>query len=526
MDLHPERSPDKTVLAGWAALSGVILGLAYRPSPVGSWPLGLICMVPLLLVLRRASARSALFLGWIAGFSATAIGFSWLVSAIASFGSFRAITAAAAAVPFWIWHGGRTAVFAGCAVRSARNGWHPWVGTVAAFAASEALYPVVLPWHLAGAVHDAPILLQVADLGGPILVGVIVLCASLLASELICPSTAARPPAEALAFAGVFVACALAYGAFCLSKSYENGAPAGHGARLTVGIVQGNVDPLEKQRNPAGTLRRQLWLTRRVVAEKPVDVVIWSETSTGYSVDEHLLDRWTREVVAPNVFVPMIFGTGVIGDGGRMYNAAIATLANGTLAGRYDKRRLFPVGEYALGGGLLPDLASKAANFSEGRGVSALRVLGHPVAVTICYEGLWPGHFGDIVRADNAELLVNLTNDVRFGDTGEPWGHFLSTKLRAIEQRRYLVRVANSGISAVVDPAGRVTVETGLFREETLAADVFFMSGRTVYSRLGDAPWYMLSAACLFMTLVRRRRPMRDAPASLAMPPTQTDTRA
>jgi apolipoprotein N-acyltransferase len=521
MDLRPHTTLDARVKAGWAVLSGVVFGLSYHPSPIGSWPLGLVSMIPLLLVLRGVGVARALWLGWLCGFSASAVGFSWLPSALASFGSLSSATAAAAAVPFWIYNGGRVAVFAACAVRSARNGWHPWLGIIAAFAASEVLYPVVAPWYLAGGVHDAPILLQVGDLGGPILIGLVVLVASLLVSELMYRSTAPREPSiRTMALAGVFLAGALAYGGFCLGGPFASRAPAGRGMRVTVGMIQGNADPLDKVRDPAGTLRRQLLLSKRLLAQKPVDVLVWSETSTGYSVDQGLLERWVKEVIAPHLSVPMILGTGVIGEGGSVYNAAISTLANGDVAGRYEKQRLFPIGEYPLAPKLLPGLASKAVNFREGREAGALPMLGHPIATTICYEGLWPGIVRHAVRAHDAELIVNLTNDVRFGDTAEPYAHFLLTKLRAVEQRRYLVRATNSGISAIVDPAGRVTVATGLFQEETVSEDVFLMSGRTLYSLVGDAPWYALSALCLFMILVRRWQLEHGESVSPATPPT------
>src|SRR5688572_13904630 len=116
MDLRPHTTPDARVKAGWAALSGVVFGLSYHPSPIGSWPLGLVSMIPLLLVLRGVGVARALWLGWLCGFSASAVGFSWLPSALASFGSLSSATAAAAAVPFWIYNGGRVAVFAACAV--------------------------------------------------------------------------------------------------------------------------------------------------------------------------------------------------------------------------------------------------------------------------------------------------------------------------------------------------------------------------------------------------------------------------
>lgn len=512
---HPSSSRMR-VQAAWASVSGVAYGLGYHHLPIGNWPIALVALAPLVIVLRGAGIRRAVMLGSVSGISALAVGFSWLPGALGAFVGVSTAAAYVAIVPFWLWHGGRFALFAFCTACATRNGWQPWLAMVAAFVTSESLYPMAVPWYLAGAVHDAPILLQIGDLGGPVLVGVVVLCVNLLAAQAAIHSRGANAgllSRMGCLVSGGIVVAALAYGSLCLVKLYpaasrapETPAMAGsaHAPRLTLGIIQGNTHPAEKEHDPTSALRRLLLLTKRFVAAHRVDVVIWSETSTGYSVDEGLFDRWLAEVVAPHVSVPMVLGTGIIGDGGlRTYNAAVSTSAVGRVVARYDKRRLFPIGEYVPLGYLFPGLIGPST-FAEGSSRGTFAVLGHSVAMTICYEGLWPGLVRDAVRSHDAQLLVNLTNDIRFGDTAEPWAHFALTKLRAVEQRRYLVRAANSGISAVVDPAGRVTAATELFNTQAMTADVLLMSDRTLYARVGDLPWYAISVACLLMTFLGR----------------------
>ena len=93
----------------------------------------------------------------------------------------------------------------------------------------------------------------------------------------------------------------------------------------------------------------------------------------------------------------------------------------------------------------------------------------HPVSVLICYEDILPRFTNDAVRHADPELLVNMTNDAWFGDTSEPWEHLALAQLRAVEHRRYLVRGTNSGVSAVVDPVGRVVAHSGTFRQEAIS---------------------------------------------------------
>jgi apolipoprotein N-acyltransferase len=97
-----------------------------------------------------------------------------------------------------------------------------------------------------------------------------------------------------------------------------------------------------------------------------------------------------------------------------------------------------------------------------------------------------------------------MTNDAWFGDSTEPWIHLALAKLRAVEHRRYLVRSTNSGVSALVDPVGRVPLHGGTFKEESLIGVAKFMRAKTVYELLGDGPWWLAAAAIFAMAFVRR----------------------
>jgi len=148
--------------------------------------------------------------------------------------------------------------------------------------------------------------------------------------------------------------------------------------------------------------------------------------------------------------------------------------------------------------------------FTPGTSLKALPLDGHEVGVDICYEDVEPSFIDKMMRADPADLLVNITNDAWFGDSTEPWIHLALAKFRAIEQRRFLVRSTNSGVSAIVDPVGRVVAHTGTYREEAIRGQVAWLEGETPYRFWGDAPWWLGTAAIAWMS-VRKRSVQKKA---------------
>jgi apolipoprotein N-acyltransferase len=129
------------------------------------------------------------------------------------------------------------------------------------------------------------------------------------------------------------------------------------------------------------------------------------------------------------------------------------------------------------------------------------------IGMLICYEGVFPSITNDTVRR-GAEVLVNITNDAWFGRSSAPYQHFTSYVFRAIETDRYVLRAANTGISAVIDPRGRTRAKTGLFKEDVLSGTFSLRTGETPYVRWGD--WFVL-LCFLFLAVVGGGRFLRLA---------------
>jgi apolipoprotein N-acyltransferase len=194
----------------------------------------------------------------------------------------------------------------------------------------------------------------------------------------------------------------------------------------------------------------------------------------------------------------------------------------GKILGRYDKRYLLAFGEYLPFGETFPQLYGMSPNsgrFNRGASLEPLRWKDHRISAMICYEDILPDYVNKLVSAGDPDLLVNLTNDAWFGDSTEPWIHLALAKMRAVEHRRYLVRATNSGVSAIVDPVGRVVTQGGTFREEALLGEARFLRATTVYGIVQDTPWYLAAlviGAMAFVSSPKRRLKRADSVRSSA----------
>ncbi len=134
-----------------------------------------------------------------------------------------------------------------------------------------------------------------------------------------------------------------------------------------------------------------------------------------------------------------------------------------------------------------------------------LPVDSHRISTAICYEIIYPNLVREFVR-EGSEMLTTITNDSWFGATSAPYQHFEEATMRAIEEGRYLVRAANTGISGVVDPYGRVVVRTAIYDEAAVVGEARLLSAATPYSLVGDVFAYasaILTLALLVMTRTR-----------------------
>ena len=286
------------------------------------------------------------------------------------------------------------------------------------------------------------------------------------------------------------------------------------GDPIRIGMIQGNVDQAQKWdvTRASAIFRDYLNLTRQAIREG-AQVVLWPESSTPFLFEEDLPAATMVRTLAQQANVPIVFGSDQIERGrpDRYYNSAFLVRPDGTTGGVYRKMHLVPFGEYVPFQRLLffaAPLTEQSGTFSPGLIPALLPVDGHRISVAICYEVVYP----DLVRqfvTGGSELLTTITNDAWFGRTSAPMQHFQQAAMRAIENGRYLVRSANTGISGIVDPYGRVLAQTPIFESAVLLGEVRFLRTSTFYSRHGDLLAYaaLLGTAVLVVMAWRARRP-------------------
>jgi apolipoprotein N-acyltransferase len=360
------------------------------------------------------------------------------------------------------------------------------------------------PWVLLG--YSQVTVLPVAQLASVVGVyGVSALVASVSAAAAAIASSPSRRSYGASAILGATLACISLWGGLRVRESEL----ARHGTAINVGLVQGNVDQLEKW-SPAHAARifhDHLRMTREAVS-KGARLVLWPESSTPFHFAENPAGSSAILDIARQARVAILVGSDEMDRGvpTRYYNSAFLVRPDGTVGQSYRKMHLVPFGEYVPLKQVFffaAPLVEAVSDFSAGERRVLLDFEGHRVSTAICYEIVYP----DLVRRsvlDGSELITTITNDAWFGTTSAPHQHFAQAAMRAIENGRYLVRAANTGISGVVDPYGRVLAVGPLFDQAVLVHEARLLGHSTIYTRVGDT--FAYACVAVVALLARRRR--------------------
>jgi apolipoprotein N-acyltransferase len=367
---------------------------------------------------------------------------------------------------------------------------------------------MLFPYYYGNHLHEFPVFLQIADLGGPLLVtalvnvmnvGVYLVARQLLRDKRVIQW---REPAMAVAI----TAAAAGYGLYRIAQVDTQILEA---EAITVGMPQLNMGMLGKHEDRYRGHRRHIAMSREIEQEASPDLIIWPESAYTFFLREDVTNIKKR-VMGP-LSTPLLFG-GLqwrrVDGRKRYYNTVFMADGDGEILGHYDKTYLLAFGEYLPFADQFPILnewSPRSGNFTPGDHVRPVPFRDHRISVLVCYEDIIPGFVRKAVREARPHLLVNVTNDAWFGDTTAPWQHLALARFRAIEHHRYLVRSTNSGVSAIIDPVGRVLHHTGVFTTESLTGEVRMLEGSTLYGVLGDWPGYASLAFCLFALWFRKR---------------------
>jgi apolipoprotein N-acyltransferase len=473
-----------------------------------------IFLIPVLWAIRDQRPERAFLIGWVAGTVGSAGCAYWVIPMFREFTGVAWPFAALGLLAFAAAYGLVCATWAGVTRLITRStGRHiAWVAPVV-WTAVEKFCPVLFPSYLGASQYRLSLVTQIADVTGILGVTFLVVYFNATLYVLIAGYVAQRRIAwrEGTIFVAV-LAAVLAYGAVRIRTLDRQAAGAG---KLTVGLIQTNRGSGEKHRNPEHLLREHREMSRELAATVPLDLLVWPE-------DAGRVILTSREgELSPGVLgdlkTPTLFGA-ILQQGERetlrSYNTAVLADDRGRILGTYEKRVLVPFGDYIPWGETFPWLYSwspYSSGFRRGESAEPLRLGTHLLSVSICYEDMFPGEVRLLMQGGRdrriPDVMINLTNDSWYGKTNEPLQHLVLASFRAIEQRRSLVRATNTGISAFVDPVGRLARCSGVWTKETLVERIPLLQGRTLYRMMGD--W--LGWACGVIALCGMARAIRKA---------------
>ena len=470
-----------------ALLSGFMLTASFPPSPF--YFLAWFALVPLLKSLENEPPAAALGLGFAAGLTHYLTLIYWVIIVMGHYGHLPLPVSVSILILFSLYLAIYPALFAWGYSLIGRS-FLGSLKTAGLWVALEYVRANVLtgfPWCLLGHTQYMNLeAIQVADLVGAYGTSFVIVLSSTLIYGLLLERNLDRWKREAPVVL-LTLAVVLGYGFYRMSDSRPPRAT------LKIAIAQGNIDQSIKW-NPAyqeKTIQIYRTLTLQSRSFGP-DLVVWPETAVPlFFQDGEPLARSVLNT-AREAGTYIIFGSPAYRrEKGSVsfFNRAYLASPNAEIIGSYDKVHLVPFGEYVPMKRFLPfvqRLVVAAGDFLPGDKVAPLKFPKAAAGVLICFESIFP-ELGRELTANGATLLVNLTNDAWYGMSSAPFQHFSMAVFRAVENRRPVIRAANTGISAFILPNGKIVEQSDLFKEALLTREIPLPDpGLTLYTRWGD----------------------------------------
>lgn len=499
-----------------AAASGLLLWLSF-PKP-DLYSLAFIALAPLLLAVREQGMRDSVMAGLITGLVYFCGTQYWVYHSVHYYGGVPLVLSFTAVLLLAMYQALYIGAFAGLAARAANAGVPfaisaPVFWTALEYTRGHAL--TGFPWSALGySQYKFLSFIQCADVIGLYGIGFLIVAVSGAVADW-WPHILERKAAPAMAvkistvaLAAILVAV-IGYGRMRLSEQRP-------GDEITAGIVQGSIDQSLKWDPAYQTESVNIYkaLTLESAKQKP-RVIIWPESATPFYF---IRDRELTEdilALARATGVPILTGAMIARPGAGQYydlsNSAVLIGADGAIAGVYDKVHLVPFGEYipmrkALF--FINRLTAGIGDFRAGKKYTLLRLPDHgpEFATVICYEIIFPELVRGFFKDGRGEFLVTVTNDAWFGRTAAPYQHWAMSVMRAIENRKPVLRAANTGISGVIDSSGRIQASTRLFERGQVTEGFRTDRTRTFYSRHGDLLALLCIVSGIIIVVASRRK--------------------
>ena len=489
-------------------LSGALFAWSF-PDVAQGW-LAFVALAPLLIaVVRARTNREGVLLGWAAMTTAWLIMVPWVVRVMSHYGGLPYAAGVAIFVAMAVTLGLYGALFTWI-VRRLRLGerFAPWLLVPLVWAAIEYVRTYFLtgfPWNLiATALIDYAPFVQMGRFAGPYFLGAMVLLPSVVIAWLV--TQRAAPVARVVVVGALGIVMLVWWGTGLVAAKLiarPRGTPTFSGALLQPNISQ----EMRWDEDNVLTIFRKMTGMTIEAANKGAKVIVWPESTVPLSYTQTPFYRETIEALSRQYDVDIILGS-VATDPKRpnsLWNSAFLA-SSGQTVGHYDKIRLVPFGEYVP----LRRVLFFAEKLVRAVGEFEFGTNDFPLAgklqygPAICYEIVYPQITRSQVR-NGADVLVTITNDAWYDGTSAPAQHLWQARMRAVEDDRYLLRAATTGISAFVDPTGQMLSWIPMGRDGIIYAQFEPRDEKTAYVRYGD--WFAwMACVVVVMALFRRGR--------------------
>jgi apolipoprotein N-acyltransferase len=484
----------------WAAVSGALLVVSFPTYNL--WPAAWFFLVPLLLCTQGKNGKDAFLLGAFAGVIAYLGLIYWVIVAVHRYGNIPLPLAISILLLLVIYLSLYWGAFTCFTSYVKEDTWILLVVFPALWVGLEFLRNFFLsgfPWDLVGySQYLNTGFVQVADITGVYGVSYLVIMINTLLFLWIARLKERQGTpllGTILTIALIALTCAYGYWRINYPEKGEKG--------LVVGVAQGNIvqDVKWDAAFQEETLAIYRSLSLQLKGQSP-GLIVWPETAvpfyfpSGSELDNKVM------VISQEANTYLLFGSLSVGKKKRemqVYNSAYLLSPQQHILGRYDKVHLVPFGEYIPLSPLFPvfNTLTGIGNIQQGKELVLFKLPRGTFGVLICFEVLFPELCREDVRR-GADFMVTITNDAWFGRTSAPYQHLAQATLRAVENRTWLVRAANTGISAFVDPWGRIRNASTLFTKESLIEKIEFKPRHmTFYTAHGD----LFAQACALIGL-------------------------
>lgn len=503
-----------------AALSGLMLTLAFPTFDL--WVLAWVALVPLLWILRDARPKEAFALGWTAGLVHYVTVLFWIMNTMTRYGKLSYLSSFAVLVLLAAYLAIYVALFALAVVVLPRGDRAlRWLVTPAAWVVVELARAHALsgfPWaNLGYSQYSVLPVIQIADITGVYGVAFAVVLVNATVLEFLENITLAsrigpvrQEPAvgnlRLFLCTGLALALIVGYGAWSLARPERTVPP--EAGELRFALLQGNIPQDAKwdkkfQRETVNLYKVLASEVSKRPGPRP-KLIVWPETAAPFYFEHdgpllEQLQQVARKTKAYHLVGAPAFEK--VNDKIASYNRAYLLDPNGRTVGHYDKMHLVPFGEYVPFSSLLffvGQMAEGIGAFYAGDEHTIFEIPQGRFGTLICFEVIFPRLVRKFVKG-GAQFLVNITNDAWFGRSSASYQHLSMTVFRAVENRVPLIRAANTGITAVVDPFGRINKATDIFvRTYVTGAIPVVKEPGGIYTAVGDVFAYL----CLVVMLV------------------------